>query len=98
MTLPVHGSFASEATEPVTAIERFLDERRGRWATLTGLLDRAPRLAKLPPQQITEATALYREVCTDRMRAEHLGCPPDVTAHLDHLVARAHNALYSSRR
>lgn len=98
MTLPVRASLPSEATEPVTALERFLDERRERWATLTGLLDRAPRLAKLPPQQITEVTALYREVCTDRMRAEHLGCPPDVTAHLDHLVARAHNALYSSRR
>ncbi len=98
MTLALQGTTGSSGANAESAVERFLGERRERWAELSRLLDSAPRLAKLPPKQITEVTALYREVCTDRMRAEHIGCPPDVTAHLDHLVARAHNALYSSRR
>lgn len=88
--------FAARAA--VSPVDRFVAERRERWHALGRLLDSAPRLAKLPPGRITEAAALYREVCTDRMRADHLGCPPDVIAHLDQLVARAHNALYSSRR
>lgn len=88
--------FAARAAK--SPVDRFVVERRERWLALSRLLDSAPRLAKLPAAKITEAAALYREVCTDRMRADHIGCPPDVIVHLDQLVARAHNALYSSRR
>lgn len=78
--------------------ERFVAQREPSWAELAWLLQLESNLHKLPPDRIARAAALYREVCTDRMRADHLGCPPDVTLHLDRLVARAHNALYSSRR
>lgn len=82
----------------LSASDRFIAERQERWNELSQLLSGKAHLYKLPPESIARVAALYREVCTDRMRAEHLGCPPDVTLHLDHLVARAHNALYSSRR
>ncbi len=78
--------------------ERFVETRQPRWTELSTLLARSPKLYKLPAERITEVAALYREVCADRMRADRLGCPPEITAHLDSLVARAHNALYSSRR
>lgn len=80
------------------AVERFLELRRGSWDELSALLTKQSHLHKLDPDQIARVAALYREVCTDRMRADYLGCPPEVTSFLDQLVARAHNALYSSRR
>jgi uncharacterized membrane protein SpoIIM required for sporulation len=86
------------AGRELSACDRFLLQRRETWAELSLLLTSKASLHKLPAERIARVAALYREVCTDRMRAEHLGCPPDVTTHLDHLVARAHNALYSSRR
>lgn len=91
-------STAASATPVLGAVEKFMERRRSRWDELSALLQSQPRLHKLEPEQIARVAALYREVCTDRMRADHLGCAPEVTAYLDHLVARAHNALYSSRR
>lgn len=78
--------------------ERFVAQRETSWTELAEILRLESSLHKLPPDRIARAAALYREVCTDRMRADHLGCPPDVITQLDRLVARAHNALYSSRR
>lgn len=95
------GRESPAATAPLAelnGVERFLAARREPWARLAHLLRQKSKLHQLPPDQISQVAALYREVCTDRMRADHLGCPPEVTAHLDHLVATAHNALYSSRR
>jgi uncharacterized membrane protein SpoIIM required for sporulation len=41
--------------------------------------------------------ALYREVCTDLMRARALSLGLDLTSYLDALAARAHNTLYASK-
>lgn len=91
-------SAATQLGQELSTCDRFLLARGETWAELSLLLTTKASLHKLPAERIARVAALYREVCTDRMRAEHLGCPPDVTTHLDHLVARAHNALYSSRR
>ncbi len=92
------GQLHTAALPTLGTAERFLELRRGSWDELSTLLRKQSHLHKLEPDQIARVAALYREVCTDRMRADYLGCPPEVTSFLDQLVAQTHNALYSSRR
>jgi len=72
----------------------FVETRKGDWRELQALLDGARTLDRLPPASIGRAAALYRSVCGDLVRAQGAGYAPDVITLLDHLAARAHNALY----
>ncbi|MBN2573884.1 MAG: stage II sporulation protein M [Deltaproteobacteria bacterium] len=53
-------------------------------------------LHRLPPPAIARAAALYREICSDLMRARGAGYSSDVVDVLDGLAARACAALYSA--
>lgn len=76
------------------ATDRFIETRKATWEELAALLVGA-KLKKKAPSDISRAFALYREACTDLVRAERMGAPPTTVAYLDSLVSRAHSALYS---
>jgi uncharacterized membrane protein SpoIIM required for sporulation len=77
--------------------EKFVAERSPSWQELDVLLGTERPLSALAPTDISRVAALYRALCADLMRAQSLGCRPDVIHQLDTLVARAHNALYGPR-
>jgi uncharacterized membrane protein SpoIIM required for sporulation len=76
--------------------DEFVAARRADWEELGRILFRSPSLGRLQPAQISRAAALYRAVCNDVMRARAGGYSADLTAHLDDLAGRAHNALYAA--
>ena len=71
--------------------DRFVERARPRWAELHRLLEGPWGKGGA---SISRTVSLYRQLCSDLMRARALGCGPDVTNTLDALVARAHNGLY----
>lgn len=77
--------------------DEFVAERSGRWQELVNLLSNERNLHALPATTISRVATLYRAVSADRMRAQSLGCGPDVTGHLDATLGRAHNLLYGPR-
>ncbi len=77
-----------------SAVDKFVAERRPVWEELTQLLQ-GKALKKRPPQEISRVFSLYREACTDLVRASRLGAAPSTLAYLDALVSRAHSQLYS---
>lgn len=78
--------------------EAFIERRSPDWQELAQILARDVPLSRLSPLRISRAAALYRAVCSDLMRMRQAGVAADVVAYLDALTARAHNALYGSRR
>ena len=78
--------------------QTFVHQRTPLWQELSRKLAADGPLWKLPPSEISRASALYRAVSTDLMRARALGCTRDVIAYLDALTAQAHNALYAAAR
>jgi len=78
-------------------IDAFVRERRPVWEALAFELVGDRPLAKRPAAVISRVARLYREVCTDRMRAERLGLNPSALHYVDALVSRAHAALYDAR-
>ncbi|HET7545465.1 MAG TPA: stage II sporulation protein M [Polyangiaceae bacterium] len=78
--------------------EAFVARRSPDWQELTALLARDVSLGELSAPRISRAASLYRAVCGDLMRARQAGSSADIVAYLDALTARAHNALYGSRR
>lgn len=76
-----------------SGIDHFLSQRKPSWDELDHLLRQAPQ--KSPAKDISRGAELYREVCTDLVRAKSLGCAPSTIAFLDALVSRAHSQLYS---
>ena len=77
-----------------SAVDDFVGERRPVWEELAGLL-KGKRLSNLEPPQISRVFALYREACTDLVRAQRMGAAPTTIAYLDALVSRSHSQLYS---
>jgi uncharacterized membrane protein SpoIIM required for sporulation len=77
-----------------SALDDFVAARRPAWEELATLL-RGRRLTKRPAQDISRSFELYREACTDLVRASRLGAAPTTLAYLDALVSRAHSQLYS---
>lgn len=77
-----------------SAVDKFVARRRPAWEELTVLL-RHRKLKNRPPREISRMFELYREACTDLVRASRLGAAPATLAYLDALVSRAHSHLYS---
>jgi uncharacterized membrane protein SpoIIM required for sporulation len=76
--------------------DEFVAARKPAWDELDGLLGKKRVLHKLPPASISRAASLYRDVCSDLMRARGAGYTSDVVDVLDSLAARACAALYSA--
>lgn len=76
--------------------DAFVAERKPAWDELDALLARKSLLYKLPPASISRAASLYREVCSDLMRARAAGYSADVLELLDSLAARSCAAMYSA--
>lgn len=76
-------------------LDRFVRERKYSWEELDELLS-VSRLWKRSPAEISRVARLYREVCTDLVRAQRLGCSPSTLAYLDALVSRGHSTLYAT--
>jgi uncharacterized membrane protein SpoIIM required for sporulation len=76
--------------------DEFVAARRSAWDELDTVLARKPLLYKLPAASISRAASLYREICSDLMRARAAGYSPEVIDLLDSLAARGCAALYSA--
>ena len=76
--------------------DEFVSARKPAWDELDGLLAKKSLLHKLPPAAISRAASLYREICSDLMRARGAGYSTDVVDVLDALAARACAAMYSA--
>lgn len=76
--------------------DEFLSARRDAWRELETLLAGSGGLKKKAPADISRLGRLYRELCTDRMRAERLGVSPTTLHYLDALTSRAHAVLYDT--
>ena len=76
--------------------DEFVAARQPAWDELDALLTRKRVLHKLPAVSIARAAALYRDICSDLMRARAAGYSADVVDVLDGLAARACAALYSA--
>ena len=76
--------------------DEFVAARQPAWDELDALLTRKRVLHKLPAASIARAAALYRDTCSDLMRARAAGYSADVVDVLDGLAARACAALYSA--
>jgi uncharacterized membrane protein SpoIIM required for sporulation len=76
--------------------DEFVAARKPAWDELDALLAKRHLLHKLPPASISRAASLYREICSDLMRARSSGFTSDVTDLLDALAARTCSALYSA--
>lgn len=76
--------------------DEFVAARKPAWDELDSLLAKKHLLYKLPAASISRAASLYREVCSDLMRARGAGYSSDVVDLLDSLSARACSAMYSA--
>ena len=76
--------------------DEFVSARQAAWAELDALLAKKRVLHKLPAASISRAASLYREICSDLMRARGAGYSADVVDVLDSLAARACAAMYSA--
>jgi uncharacterized membrane protein SpoIIM required for sporulation len=76
--------------------DEFVAARKPAWDELDTLLAKKFLLYKLPPASISRAASLYREICSDLMRARSAGYSPDVIDLLDSLAARTCAAMYSA--
>lgn len=76
--------------------DEFVAARKPAWDELDTLLAKKSLLHKLAPASISRAASLYREVCSDLMRARSAGYTSDVIDLLDSLAARTCAAMYSA--
>jgi len=76
--------------------DEFVAARKPTWDELDTLLARKHLLCRLPAASISRAASLYREICSDLMRARSAGYSSDVIDLLDSLSARACAAMYSA--
>jgi uncharacterized membrane protein SpoIIM required for sporulation len=74
--------------------DSFIGARKPSWEELARLLH-GKKMNKRPAEEISRIFGLYREVCTDLVRAKRMGAPPATVAYLDALVSRGHSQLYS---
>lgn len=76
--------------------DEFVASRRPAWDELDALLAKKSLLHRLPPASISRAASLYRDICSDLMRARAAGYSVEVIDLLDSLAARACAAMYSA--
>lgn len=76
--------------------ERFERAKAGRWATFEQEAQDAARrgLDELPPDELMDFAARYRETAADLARARTYGASPEVLHRLERLVASGHATLY----
>jgi uncharacterized membrane protein SpoIIM required for sporulation len=80
----------------VQSIDRFVEDRRARWARLGGLVERARgRVARLSAEDVLELGALYRSATSDLAVARRDFPRDTVTERLNDVVAAAHALVYS---
>jgi uncharacterized membrane protein SpoIIM required for sporulation len=75
----------------------FVAARRRDWEELEAMLDARAQLHEHDGPSIARVASLYRSLATDLVRARSRRYSPELTAHLDQLASRAHNALYGAR-
>jgi uncharacterized membrane protein SpoIIM required for sporulation len=71
-----------------------LAQRESAWRELDLLLVRLADRRELPAAEVLRLGELYRSACTDLMLADDHDLPRETVAHLQALVARAHNLVY----
>ena len=71
-----------------------LAQREIAWRELDTLLVQLANRRELSAEQVLRLGELYRSTCTDLMLAEDHDLPRETVAHLQALVARAHNLVY----
>ncbi len=76
--------------------DEFVSRRQGEWTALTDILTAGKPLHRLPADNISGFSALYRGVCADLVHARDVGYTPDLVSYLDGLAGRAHNLLYAA--
>lgn len=78
------------------SIDRFVEDRRARWARLAALVDRASgRVARLRADEVLELGRLYRATTGDLAIARRDFARDAVAERLNDLVAAAHALVYS---
>ncbi|HZR08387.1 MAG TPA: stage II sporulation protein M [Myxococcales bacterium] len=83
----------------MTALARFIEERRPRWNRLETLLEEAQESeTRLGPERLQELVLLYRSACTDLNRARTLTANPELIGGLNQLIGRAYRIVYRRRR
>jgi uncharacterized membrane protein SpoIIM required for sporulation len=75
-------------------------DKEQRWDRLRLLLDRFDRrgVGAFSVAELKELCRLYRQVTIDLSQARTDGADPGLVRYLNHLAARAHGRVYSSRR
>jgi uncharacterized membrane protein SpoIIM required for sporulation len=80
----------------VQSIDRFVEDRRARWARLAHLVDRAQgRVSRLDAGEVLELGSLYRASTSDLAVARRDFARDAVAERLNDLVAAAHALVYS---
>jgi len=81
----------------VSREDAFVAARRRDWEELEAALDARAQLHEHDGATIGRVASLYRSLATDLVRARSRRYSHELTAHLDQLTSRAHNALYGAR-
>ena len=77
-------------------VDRFVEDRRARWARLGNLIFEANgRVERLPPDEVLELGRLYRSASSDLAVARRDFALDAATERLNDLVAAAHALVYS---
>ena len=80
----------------VQSIDRFVEDRRARWARLGALVERARgRVTRLSAEEVLELGALYRTTTSDLAVARRDFPRDTVAERLNDVVAAAHALVYS---
>ncbi|MBU6424283.1 MAG: stage II sporulation protein M [Chloroflexi bacterium] len=80
----------------VQSVDRFIEDRRPRWARLAHLVEKArDRASRLEADEILELGELYRVATSDLALAQRDHPHDAVTERLNDLVAAAHALVYS---
>jgi uncharacterized membrane protein SpoIIM required for sporulation len=79
---------------------RWIQKRKPHWERLTSLVAEADRsrLRSLSRSELQELALLYRQVASDLSTLRHDRTSAALAAQVNHLLARAHHIIYSSRR
>lgn len=86
----------SQSVRAVSSVDRFIEDRRARWARLSQLVEKAgDRASRLAAAEIVELGELYRAATSDLAIARRDHPRDAVTDRLNDLVAAAHALVYS---
>ena len=77
-------------------LERFMRERRGRWARLDTLLRDVARLSEheMGAARLVELVRLYRQTCSDLNEARSYTANPELLTRLNDLAQRGYRVVY----